>query len=158
MLTLLTYQTHPWLCHNCSNETSIYINLLKCSVGTKSKEKYKISKLWITSVHTYSVLQKNLSIIWFLLVLWFFNKKWTRTRILLSIYNIFSLYWFITFLINYYIFAGYQLSRQGLVNSCLHHPLQDSIVMLNIIVQDYAILRLAHLYYYDTISTICVFM
>lgn len=160
MLNLLTYQTHPWLCYKCSNEISICVNLLKCSVGTKSKERCKISKLGITSVCTDGALQKNQSIIWFLLVLWFFNKKWTRTRILHNIYSIFSLYWFMMFLINYYTFAGYQLARQALVNICLHHPLQDNISMLKIIVknQDYAVLKLAYLHYYDTMSTICVFM
>lgn len=49
------------------------------------------------------------------------------------------------FLINDYIFAGYQFARQAFINAYLHHPLQDSIDMLKIIVQDYAVSRLAHL-------------
>lgn len=64
------------------------------------------------------------------------------------------------FLINDYIFAGYQLARQAPVNACLHYPLQDSIGMLKIIVknQDYTVLRMPDLYYYDTISTVGLLM
>lgn len=43
MLNLLTDQPHQQLCYRCGNETAIYFNPLKHSIGTKPKEKHKIS-------------------------------------------------------------------------------------------------------------------
>lgn len=65
MSNLLTDQPHQWLCYRCGNETSIYFNPLKHSIGTKLKEKHKIS---LSYTNNFSPAEKsviNLIPIWY---------------------------------------------------------------------------------------------
>lgn len=69
-LNLLTDQTHQWLCYRCGHETSIHINLLKHLIGTKPKEKYKITLNHMNNFSPYLRCAAETSII-NLILIWY---------------------------------------------------------------------------------------
>lgn len=98
-LNPLTDQTHQWLCYRHGNETSIYINLLKHSIGTKPREKHKIS---LNCVNNFSPCLQyaaekstiNLTPIWYSDSLWRMDKnlaQYLQHFLLVLIYHIFLL-------------------------------------------------------------------